>query len=126
MDFHDWATSRWQVDDERRRVSVWADANDGSRPSPRYTATYTPMLGCALLPVGAERTAFEPPEFRSAAGDAAQPDWPTGDRNSAGDTADRDQVEAMLAFAFDDSGRDPPQDTRALVVVHKGRIVAER
>ncbi|MEX2495568.1 MAG: serine hydrolase, partial [Woeseia sp.] len=124
--FHDWATTKWDIDYERSQVSVWSPATDRFRPSPRHVAVHTPTLGCALLPAGAERTAFQPVDAGTRLAPAAEMDWPLGDRNDRGRTANDTALSAALEFAFDDGALGVPQDTRALLIVHRGRIVAER
>ncbi|MEM8985244.1 MAG: serine hydrolase [Pseudomonadota bacterium] len=118
--FHDWAETKWTVNREGQRVTLWRDGGA------THTAVHHPSLGCSLLPEGAERVAFEPVSVRSALPPASEQAWPTGDRNAIGDSADAEKMRAMLDFAFDDRRQSPAQNTRALIVLHKGKIVAER
>lgn len=124
--FHDWSKTQWAVDREKQRVTLWAPRNGAYRATPRYISVHTPTLGCSLLPVGAERTAFEPADAGTRLAPAEQMDWPMGDRNAEGATADRGKMEAVLDLAFDDTRQSVPLNTRALLVLHRGRIVAER
>ena len=55
--------------------------------------------------------------------------WPDGERVDLGadtDGIDRPALDAALAAAFAEPDPAHPRNTRALVVVHRGRIVAER
>lgn len=86
------------------------------------TAHHTEGLGCTLAD---ERPDLTAPEPVTAEGEA---DWPEGETVSApaGDV-DVEALDAVLdaAFAEDDpEGREV--GTRAVVVVHEGRVVAER
>jgi CubicO group peptidase (beta-lactamase class C family) len=112
----------YEVDEASREVTVRADGV-GDR-----TAEYNGDQGCAILPAGAEDVYFEPVEVSSDLPDPADQDWPTGDRNAAGEfpDVDREALEAALDRAFDDEALDPDQNTRGLVVVYRGRILAER
>jgi CubicO group peptidase (beta-lactamase class C family) len=79
--------------------------------------------GCVTLPRGSDDVFFTPVDVRSSLPDAQTLDWPMGDRRSPlQPEVDRAKVEAAVAAAFD-----PPQGlTAAFVVVHKGRLIAER
>jgi CubicO group peptidase (beta-lactamase class C family) len=55
--------------------------------------------------------------------------WPDGERadlTAAGEGIDRPALDAAVAAAFAEPDPAHPRNTRALVVVHRGRIVAER
>ncbi|MFN0098378.1 MAG: serine hydrolase domain-containing protein [Gemmatimonadaceae bacterium] len=85
-------------------------------------------LGCTLVPTDGERQAFPsmpPVAARNDSLDALP--WPEGDRPLAQLPAEIDPVrlDSALTRAF----REPAtgeRNTRAIVVVHRGRIVAER
>ena len=96
----------------------------------RKQAVYRAGLGCALaLEVEANELkaqGFEP--AHTAAAPSAAP-WPLGDgadERPDPPGLDRAALDAAIADVFDDSDQDPPLNTRAVVVVHRGRIVAER
>ncbi|HUH12681.1 MAG TPA: serine hydrolase [Longimicrobiales bacterium] len=89
------------------------------------TAGYTGDQGCVIRAPGFERPFFQPSEVRSALPPAESMDWPMGDRVAdaplpAGVDA------AKLAAAVDAAFRDPEALTAGFVVVHGGRIIAER
>jgi CubicO group peptidase (beta-lactamase class C family) len=81
--------------------------------------------GCVTLPRGADSVSFTPVRVTSALSDAATLPWPMGDRLPEGPLPpeiDRAKVDAAVAAAF------TPDEalTAAFVVVHKGRLIAER
>ena len=123
-----WKDTKWEVDRDGGRVTVWAPKTEKHLATPRYTAVYTPGLGSSLLPVGAERTSFEPVDARSTLPPAGNQSWPLGDVDAVGtfDEVDTAALEAALDFAFDDTLREQKQKTRAIVVVYRDKIIAER
>lgn len=108
---------RWEVDEEGRTASVWADGIN------RRTARYNGDQGCSILPVGAESVYFTPvPVPRS--GDAPETlPWPTGNQDAYASfpEIDKAQLNAALDWAMAQ-----PQNTRALVILYRGKIVGER
>lgn len=111
------------LDEQRGRITL-------SLPSGlSRTAVYNPGLGCTLLPPGADGVFFEPVKIQSTLPDAETLDWPMGDRNPDNgnqDGVDQEKLDAALDMAFDESAHEHPQRTRAMVVLHNGRIVGER
>lgn len=92
------------------------------------TAVFREGLGCALAvdvdPETLRAQAFEPP--RAAASDAP---WPRGDGTDLRDEPeglDRVALDAAVVDAFAEPDPNNLRRTRAVVVVHGGRIVAER
>jgi CubicO group peptidase (beta-lactamase class C family) len=91
------------------------------------TAAFRPGLGCTLvfegykhrLPVasGAGVTAFDP-------NSAVWPEEPAAAKVMA--DVDQDRMQAALEWAFSEPDEEHLRRTRAVVVVHKGQIVAER
>lgn len=112
----------YQVDSKAREVTVSAEGV-GAR-----TAEYNGDQGCAILPAGSEDVYFEPMDVDSDLPSADEQDWPTGDRSAAGTfpDVDREALDATLDRAMDDEGLEPDQNTRGLVVVYRGKILAER
>jgi CubicO group peptidase (beta-lactamase class C family) len=81
--------------------------------------------GCVTLPRGAADVFFTSVPVISALPDPATQDWPIGDRLPDAllpPEIDRAKLEAAMAAAFDV----PAALTAAFVVVHKGRLIAER
>ncbi|MDX1623893.1 MAG: serine hydrolase [Gemmatimonadota bacterium] len=113
---------RWEVDEAAREVTVTAPGI-GSR-----TAEYNGDQGCTILPPGSEDVYFEPAPVPSRLPPAGEQPWPTGDRDARGEFPDVDgeALVAALDRAFDDASLETPQNTRGVVVVYRGKIVAER
>lgn len=118
----------FEVDAEAKTVtaSAWGLAS--------RTAAHRPGLGCALTigtdPDSLRADGFEPPH---APLEAAP--WPRGEGAETRpdpEGLDRDALEAAIDGVFgqdppfddDDSGR--PLNTRAVVVIHRGRLLSER
>lgn len=120
------ALFRAEIDDRQKQVT--ASVYGGLWPR---TAVYRDGLGCTLA-IGRS-----PSELRAEAANlftpVAPPDstalWPEGERVDL-DAQSNDIDHAALSAAIDAVFTEPdpthPRRTRALVVVHKGRIVAER
>jgi CubicO group peptidase (beta-lactamase class C family) len=119
----DWKAIDVRIDRAAKSVTLQAPG------IPARTAVFCGDQGCVLLPRGATKVSFKPVPVRSALPAAATQPWPMGD--VLGDEplpaeVDRGALSAALDFVFDDSAHTVPQTTRAMVVVYKGRIVAER
>jgi hypothetical protein len=104
---------RTSVDESSGRVDATLLGVWGS------TAWFTPGYGCTL----AEQRPDLPPATEVQAGQPAVP-WPFGD---AGPRSTPPELAAAIDTAFrEDDPDDRIKDTRAVVVVHEGRLVAER
>jgi len=119
---------QWEDDFD---YEVDADAGTATVTDPRVgsrTARYSGDQGCTILPAGNSDVFFEPVDVPSSLPDPSTQDWPTGDRNAWSDFegVDSAALEATLDWAFDDEALERPQNTRGVVVVHRGRLVAER
>jgi CubicO group peptidase (beta-lactamase class C family) len=90
----------------------------------RRRAIFAGDQGCIALPRGRDALAFTPVPVTSTLPPAETLDWPMGDRLPDGSAAeiDGDRLDAAVAAAF----ADPEDHTAAFVVVHRGRLVAER
>jgi CubicO group peptidase (beta-lactamase class C family) len=110
------------VDRDAGRVTL------GLPSGQRRSAVYHAGLGCTMIPTGDEQIHFEPVPVKTGLPPADEADWPMGDLNAIHTPPglDRDALEAALDFTFDDRLHDQPQRARAMVVLHKGRIVGER
>ncbi len=115
----------YEVDWSARRVTVSAPG------LPARSAGYHGDQGCIIEPRGggsagaATTLAFEPRTIASSLPDPRTQPWPTGDLGAHAplpESADADALNAALDRAMGPAG----QNTRALVVLHRGHIVAER
>ncbi len=115
---------RQTIDPDEKRVTASAY---GFAPQ---TAVYREGLGCTLIDGRNEAELRE--EARSlAANPSPDPEalWPEGERvdlGAVGEAVDRAALDAAVASTFAEPDPARPRNTRALVVVHQGRIVAER
>jgi CubicO group peptidase (beta-lactamase class C family) len=115
---HDRGALRFDVDDRRHVVTA---SQDGVSARARHFGDQ----GCVILPDGTDDVFFTPRKVVSALPDAGATAWPMGDQASieplpAG--VDRDLLNQAADTLFAN-----PRDLRAaFLVVHKGRIVAER
>ncbi|MCK5942955.1 MAG: serine hydrolase, partial [Planctomycetes bacterium] len=115
---------RFDVDRQRRAVTCRLGMM-------RATAVHHEGLGCVLVlgAVDARRRRYARPlaRFDLAAAAPGRP-WPRGDdARPATDTGiDQQRLRAALDLAFAEPDPKRPVFTRAVVVVHQGRLVAER
>jgi CubicO group peptidase (beta-lactamase class C family) len=112
----------------RTRIDRAAGAVEASVPLvSRRRAVYRPLLGCTLDPVRGAATAF--PALPSPAHEPAATErpWPAGEAAVTPPVwVDAIRLEAALEAAFTEPGGDVVRNTRAVVIVHGGRIIAER
>jgi CubicO group peptidase (beta-lactamase class C family) len=123
MGIGDWSDIEVAIDRERRSVTL-------TKPGfvPR-TAVHHPTQGATLLPIGAERVFFTPEEVVANLPDPATTDWPMGERlprEPYPPEVDLVAIEEALGYAFNDGMLAQPQMTRGIVVLYKGRLIAER
>lgn len=109
----------YEVDREAKSVTM--RMTDGTA----RTAAYYGDQGCVLHPVGHNGVFFQPREVESSLPPADSQAWPMGDVTS--DAPLPEEIdEAKLEAAVDTAFSDPDALTAAFLVVHRGRIVAER
>jgi CubicO group peptidase (beta-lactamase class C family) len=108
----------WAVDWEAARVTV----REGEQ---ERTATYHGDQGCIIEAPGSRELEFTPVEVPSALPDPRRQPWPTGDAGALGPLPAGSDA-AALDSVMDAAMGPADQNTRALVVLHGGRIVAER
>lgn len=114
---------------DRKARTVIASAPDATT----RTALYRPVAGCTLL-TGDISTAALDAQAEGLAPISAQSAsaWPMGDavvpelQAAAEAKLDRAALDKAVAAAFDEQNKDGYPDTRAIVVVQGGAIVAER
>ncbi|MBU23769.1 MAG: serine hydrolase [Acidobacteria bacterium] len=119
------------VDRASRRVSVTVAGDEGAAELVRL-AIFHEGHGCTMLPLGQTDVLFDPAPVRSAFPGGTLLDWPMGDRLSDAPLpldVDGDALEVAVASAFEDEDEDSagtPLGTRAVAVVHRERLIAER
>jgi CubicO group peptidase (beta-lactamase class C family) len=94
-------------------------------------AVFNECLGCTIIPPSWEPDRLQFPDVCIDI-EPADPDsvpWPTGDLNAEGSfpsEIDDAKLQAALDKEFSEPDSEKPRRARAVVVVYKGRIVAER
>lgn len=109
----------YDVDWSSRRVTVRAPGLP-----PRF-ASYHGDQGCIITSPDDPGLEFTPVDIPSSLPDARTQPWPTGDADAHGPLPPGADP-AMLDSVLDAAMGAADQNTRALVVLHDGRIVAER
>jgi CubicO group peptidase (beta-lactamase class C family) len=110
---------KYEVDSARRRVTVSAPGI-----APR-AAQYNGDQGCSILPRGANEIHFKPVPVPRHLPDAAKQPWPTGDAGAAAPVPEGVDAAAIQA-ALDWGMAQKEHNTRAIVLVYRGKIVGER
>jgi len=111
-------TFKYDVDPDRRTVTVRGQG------IPARTAKYNGDQGCAILPRGENEIHFRPVLVPRNVPDAATA-WPTGDANAGAPLPSGVNVNVLNA-ALDWGMAQKEHNTRAIVVVYRGKIVGER
>jgi CubicO group peptidase (beta-lactamase class C family) len=114
----------WRIERDRKRATASMFGLG------RRTAIFRERLGCTLVvdtredELRAQASGVFPAEPASNRNGA----WPTGDRVDlqAHSQVDRAALDAAVEGAFTEPDPNHPRRTRALVVVHRGHIIAER
>jgi CubicO group peptidase (beta-lactamase class C family) len=110
---------RFEIDDATHRATVTGP------DIPAQTAHYNGDQGCTILPEGAENVFFDPVDVRSSLPDPSTQSWPTGDLGAyepVPDGVDQEELTTALDWAMTQDS----QNTRALVVTYRGKIIGER
>ena len=108
---------QWSVDSENKKAMVWGAGFE------RRIAEYNGDQGCSILPVGMDDVQFTPTQVPRNIPDPGTTPWPTGDLGAYGSF---DEVDADALNSAFDWLMAQPQNTRALVVAYKGKIIGER
>lgn len=95
---------------------------------PPRIAAWRPNLGCAQLPIGANTDALAAlPRFDATAPTLDQEAWPLGEKDASGSpVGDRKRFGKSIDAAFDGSSFGEASQTTGVIVVQRGRIVAEK
>jgi CubicO group peptidase (beta-lactamase class C family) len=109
----------YAVDAAERVVTVTSPGQ------PPRTARFNGDQGCSIMPRGETALHFKPTPVPRRLPDAATRPWPTGDMGAASPLPAGVDTAAVSA-ALDWGMAETRQNTRALVVVFKGKIVGER
>lgn len=112
----------YEIDHEKRRVTLSSPQSPHDR-----VAQYNGDQGCAVLPRGMEDIQFTPSEVGREWPDRDWQRWPMGERRSDGalpPEVDAQALERALDWAI--ANHEHGQNTRAFIVVYKGRILGER
>jgi|SRR5262245_1467942 len=110
---------KYEVDEKRRRVTV------RSPGIPPRTAQYNGDQGCSILPRGVNDIYFRPVPVPRKLADAAMQPWPTGDAGATAPVPEGVDLTAIQA-ALDWGMAQKEHNTRAIVLVYRGKIVGER
>ncbi|MGH9938926.1 MAG: serine hydrolase domain-containing protein [Blastocatellia bacterium] len=110
---------KYAIDEKRRRVTVSAPG------APPRTAQYNGDQGCSILPRGVNDIYFKPARMPRKLPDAATQPWPTGDSGATAPAPDGVDAAAVQA-ALDWGMAQKEHNTRAIVLVYRGKIVGER
>lgn len=107
----------------------------GSNGEQTVEALFRPHLGCTLIKNTSAQSLqvqFDPSQYPQPSLTSEAP-WPLGDRVDLPTEAEASErgvnlpaIHAAMAIAFEDMQPNQNIDTRALVVIHKGRIIAEQ
>ena len=113
------STIEYRIDWEGQRTHVRVPG------APERSAGYYGDQGCVIHERGSDDIHFTPTDVSSILPDPSTQAWPMGDADSHGALptgTDVDSLNAILDWAMAEAG----QNTRAFVVVYRGKIVAER
>jgi len=110
---------KYEVDEKRFRVSV-------SGPGiPARTAQYNGDQGCSILPRGESDIHFKPLPVPRKLPEATTQPWPTGDAGATAPVPEGVDLKAIQS-ALDWGIAQKEHNTRAIVLVYRGKIVGER
>jgi len=109
------SNTRFSIDEENR----WVDANLFGVFERR--AVYSDGTGCTLLQAGQQQA---PAKVKTTVSNHQNPalPWPDGSAPAAPDR----RLQAVVEMAFDEPDPEHKRNTKAVVVIHRGRLVAEQ
>ncbi len=109
----------YRIDSDRHTVTVSGPAT-ASR-----MAMYNGDQGCSILPRGDTQIHFTPVPVPHNVPDAAEYPWPTGDRDARSPVPSGVTTDAVAA-ALEWGMAQREHNTRAILVVYRGKIIGER
>ncbi len=119
--FFNWQDDfEYAVDPDERTASVWGPGIE------RQTAEFNGDQGCTIRAPGAGDVHFQPTPVERRIPDPETTPWPTGDLGAFHDPLPAEVDGTKLAAALDWAMAREEHNTRALVVVYKGKILGER
>ncbi|MGQ0734759.1 MAG: serine hydrolase domain-containing protein [Acidobacteriota bacterium] len=118
IDAYERAALRFDIDEARRMVTA---SQEGVSSRARHFGDQ----GCVILPEGTTDVFFTPRPVASALAHAAGMPWPMGDRLADGPLP-AEVNRGLLDQAMDTLFANPRDLRAAFLVVHKGRLIAER
>jgi CubicO group peptidase (beta-lactamase class C family) len=110
---------KYVIDEQRRRVTVSAPG------IPPRTAQYNGDQGCSILPRDAKGIYFKPARVPRKWPNASTQPWPTGDAKATSPIPEGVDA-ATIQAALDWGMAQKEHNTRAIVLVYRGKIVGER
>ena len=113
------ANFKYEVDSARHRVTVTAPG------VPARTAQYNGDQGCSILPREVNNVYFKPVPVPRNLPDATKQPWPMGDVGATASMPEGVETAAIQA-ALDWGMAQKEHNTRAIVLVYRGKIVGER
>lgn len=123
FDHFSWADDfGYEINEERKQVTLSSPRSEHSR-----TAQHNGDQGCSALPRGMTDIEFTPSEVGRAWPDLEGMAWPMGDALLDAELpseVDTSELESALDWAM--ANHEHGQNTRAFMVVYKGRIIGER
>jgi len=109
---------KFEVDEKQRLVTVTAPG------APSRSARYTGDQGSTILPRGKSDVLFKPVRVPPRLPDAAGQAWPMGDVGATDPVSGVDSK--AVADALDWAMQQDQQNTRAIAVAYRGKIIGER
>ena len=112
-------TFTYRIDSDRHAVTV------GGPGIASRVAVYSGDQGCSILPTGEQQIHFRPIAVPRKLPDSAAQAWPTGDKGALAPIPAGVKAGA-IASALDWGMAQKAHNTRAIVVVYRGKIIGER
>ncbi len=110
--------ARYSIDKDKQRVSA------SMLGLYRLQAQYRKQLGCTLIPLGEdELQAVDLPEYPASSEDAQ---FQFADEGQQSSLVDQEALSAAIDYAFAENDSRGKKNTKAVLVLHRGLVIAER